>query len=214
MDSAQTMIPDRELPNAAMRLLFVSIEEVMGPSGMKAVLNGAKMSHYIGHYPPNDLEYGASFAQYGQLEQAIEDFYGPRGARAMLLRVGRATFQTGLKEQSAVLGLAGQALKSMPLLSMQAKMKLLLQQIVGAANKTINQPTRLEEDAESFIIVIDRCMCQYRPRHPQPCCVVTVGTFTEAMKWLTDKQFDVKEITCLNNGADACRYRIPKKPIE
>ena len=138
-----TMIEDRAMPNAALRLLFVAIEDVMGPDGMKAVLNGAKMQHYIGHYPPNDLEYGVTFGQYGKLEQAIEDFYGPRGARAMLLRVGRATFQAGLKEQSAVLGLAGQALKGMPLLSMQAKMKLLLQQIIGAANKTINQPAAI-----------------------------------------------------------------------
>ncbi len=214
MSSTTTMIPDREMPNAALRLLFVSIEEVMGVSGMKAVLNGAKMSQYIGNYPPNDLEYGVTFGQYGRLEQAIEDFYGPRGARAMLLRVGRATFQTGLREQSAVLGLAGQALKNMPLLSMQAKMKLLLQQIVQAANKTINEPAHLEEDAESFTVVIEWCMCQYRPKHPQPCCAVTLGTFMEAMKWLTDRQFDVKEITCRNNGADACRFRIPKTPMD
>ncbi len=207
-------IEDRALPNAALRLLFIAIEDVMGSDGMKAVLNGAKMSQYIGNYPPNTLEYGVTFSQYGKIEQAIEDFYGPRGARAMLLRVGRATFQTGLKEQSAVLGLAGQALKNMPLLSMQAKMKLLLTQIVAAANKTINEPAHLEEDKEGFTVVIERCMCQYRPRHAQPCCAVTTGTFMEAMKWLTEKQFDVKEITCLNNGADACRYRIPKQPIE
>jgi predicted hydrocarbon binding protein len=214
MDATTTMIQDRELPNAAMRLLFVSVEDVMGANGLKAVLNGAKLAQYIGNYPPNNLDYGVTFSQYGRLEQAIEDFYGPRGARGMLLRVGRATFQAGLKEQSAVLGLAGQALKSVPFMSMQLKMKMLLQQMVAAANKTVNQPARLEEDAEGFTVVIDQCMCQYRPKHPQPCCLVTVGTFTEAMKWLTDKPFDVKEITCLNNGADACRYRIPKQPLE
>ncbi len=214
MDATTTIIQDRELPNAAMRLLFVSVEDVMGTNGLKAVLNGAKMPQYIGNYPPNNLEYGVTFGQYGRLEQAIEDFYGPRGARAMLLRVGRATFQTGLKEQPALPGLARQALKSMPLLSMQAKMKLLLQQIVQAANKTINEPAHLEEDAEGFTVVIERCMCQYRPGHAEPCCAVTVGTFMEAMKWLTEKQFDIKEITCLNNGADACRFRIPKTPME
>lgn len=214
MAAILTQVLDRELPNAALRLLFLSVEEVMGANGLKAVLNGAKVPQYINNYPPNNLEYGVTFGEYGRIEQAIEDFYGPRGARGMLLRVGRATFQYGLKEQSAVLGLAGQALKNMPFLSMQAKMKLLLQQMVGAANKTVNQPTHLQEDAENFYLVMDQCMCQYRPRHPQPCCLVTVGTFTEAMKWLTDKPFDVREITCLNNGAEACRYRIPKRPSE
>jgi predicted hydrocarbon binding protein len=89
-------------------------------------------------------------------------------------------------------------------------MKILLQQIVAAANKTVNQPARLEEDHESFRVVIDRCMCEYRPRHAAPCCLVTVGTFSEAMKWLTGQQVPVKEITCLNLGADACRYRVLK----
>jgi predicted hydrocarbon binding protein len=32
------------------------------------------------------------------------------------------------------------------------------------------------------------------------------------MKWLTDKTFTIHEITCMNQGADACRYRIPKTP--
>lgn len=204
-------IQDRWMPNATLRLLFMSIEEVMGADGMKAVLNGAHLQQYIGNYPPNTLDLGVKFSEYGLAEQAVETFYGPRGARAMLTRVGREVFRYGLREQSAVLGMAGNALKSLPLISMQAKMKILLQQIVSAANKTVNQPTRLEEDAESFIMVVDQCVCEYRPYHPNPCCLVTVGTLTEAMKWLTDKPFDIKEITCLNVGADACRYRIPKK---
>lgn len=214
IEEAPEAIQDRWMPNATLRLLFMSIEEVMGADGMKAVLNGAHLQQYIGNYPPNTLELGVKFSEYGLAEQAVETFYGPRGARAMLTRVGREVFRYGLREQSAVLGMAGNALKNLPLISMQAKMKILLQQIVSAANKTVNQPTRLEEDAEAFIMVVDQCVCEYRPYHPNPCCLVTVGTLTEAMKWLTDKPFDIKEITCLNVGADACRYRIPKKAAE
>lgn len=205
---------DRDLPNAALRVLFLSIEEVMGRDGTKAVLRGAKLAQYIDNYPANDLSYGTHFSDYGHAEQAVEDFYGPRGARALLMRVGRNVFQYGLQDQSALLGLAGQALKNMPLLSMQAKMRLLLQQMVGASNKTVNLPSRLEEADDAFVAVMSECMCEHRPRHPKPCCLVTVGTFTEAVKWLTGRQFAVEEITCLNNGADACRYRIPKQPIE
>ena len=205
------MPPDRQMPNDALRLFFIAIEEVMGADGMKAALHGAKMDRYIGNYPPKNLDHGVTFSEYANAEQAVEDFYGPRGARAMLLRVGRATFNYAMKEQSAVLGLAGQALKLMPL-PMTAKMKLLLEQMVGAANKTVNQPTRLEEDADSFTMVVDFCMCQFRPRHSAPCCHVTIGTLMEAMHWLTDKNFTIQEITCMNQGADACRYRVSKTP--
>jgi predicted hydrocarbon binding protein len=203
------MIEDRMMPNDALRLFFLAIEEVMGKDGIKAALHGAKLEKYIGNYPPKNLELGVRFSEYGLAEQAIEDFYGPRGARAMLLRVGRATFNYAMKEQSAVLGLAGQALKLMPLPT-TSKMKLLLEQMAAAANKTVNQPTRLEEEADSFTLVVDYCMCQFRPKHQAPSCFITVGALSEAMKWLTDKNYAIQEITCMNLGADACRYRIPK----
>lgn len=214
MEAHSTTLPDRGMPSAALRLLFLSIEEVMGADGIKAVLNGAKLSSYINNYPENTIEYGVTFSEYGKVEQAVEDFLGPRGARAILIRVGRELFRYSLREQSALLGIAGNALKNMPLISPQAKMKILLQQIVGAANKTVNQPAHLEENDEAFLVVINRCMCEWRPKHEKPCCLVTVGTFSEAMKWLTDKPIEVKEITCLNNGSDACRYQIPKKMPE
>ncbi len=205
------MPEDRMMPNDALRLFFLAIEEVMGKDGMKAALRGAKLDQYIDHYPPKNLDRGVRFGEYATAEQAVEDFYGSRGARAMLLRVGRATFNYGMKEQSAVLGLAGQALKVMPLPA-TAKMKLLLEQMAGAANKTLNQPTRVEETADAFLFVVDFCMCQFRPQHQNPCCFVTVGALSEAIKWLTEKNFTIQEITCMNLGADACRYRIPKTP--
>src|SRR5690349_5064307 len=124
-------IPDRAMPSGALRLLFLAIEEVMGTDGIKAVLNGAKLSQYINNYPPNTLELGVTFSEYGHVEQAVEDFLGPRGARAILIRVGRELFRYSLREQSALLGIAGNALKNMPLISTQAKMKILLQQIVS-----------------------------------------------------------------------------------
>jgi predicted hydrocarbon binding protein len=206
------MPPDPELPKDALIHLILSAEEVMGADGIQAMLNGANLPKYLGHYPPDNLEYGATFSQYGRVEQAIEDLYGPRGARAILLRVGRRSIQYGLKEQPAALGLAGEAFLSMPVLSLQAKMRFLLRQMVAAATKTANHPAHLEEDTENFMVVIGQCVCEYRPRHQRPCCLVAVGAFAEAMTWVTNRQFDVQEITCLNLGADACRYRIPKKP--
>jgi predicted hydrocarbon binding protein len=169
------------------------------------------LERYIDNYPPKNINLEVRFSEYGAVEQAVEDFYGPRGARAMLLRVGRTTFNYGMKEQSAVLGLAGQALKVMPLPT-TAKMKLLLEQMVAAVNKTVNQPAVLEEDADSFNWVVSHCMCLNRPKHQSPCCFVTVGGLMEATKWLTDKQFPVQEIACINQGAGACRFRISKTP--
>jgi len=210
--SKETAMPeDRKIPNDALRLFFVAIEEVMGKEGMRAVLRGAKLEKYIDNYPPKNLELGVTMAEYAAAEQAVEDFYGARGARAMLIRVGRALFNYGMKEQSAVLGLAGQALKLMPI-PMTAKMKLLMDQMAAAGNKVVNQPVYVEEDAEAFYLVYPVCMCQYRPSHSTPVCNITVGVLSEAMKWLTDKNFNVQEIECLNAGGTVCRFKVPKTP--
>ncbi len=205
------MPDDRMMPNDALRILFLAIEDVMGKDGMRAALRGAKLERYLDNYPPKNLDLEVKFTEYGAVEQAVEDFYGVRGARAMLLRVGRTTFNYGMKEQSAVLGLAGQALKALPLPT-SAKMKLLLEQMVAAVNKTVNEPAVLQDGPDEFMWVVSHCMCLGRPKHTSPCCFVTLGGLTEATKWLTDKQFPVQEVSCMNMGADACRFRISKNP--
>ncbi|MFN8454552.1 MAG: 4-vinyl reductase, partial [Anaerolineae bacterium] len=83
------MPEERPMPNAALRVLLDAIEEVMGANGTKAVLNAGGLSKYINNFPPKDLEMKANFSEYGAIQQAVEEFYGPRGARAMLLRIGR-----------------------------------------------------------------------------------------------------------------------------
>ena len=71
------------------------------------------------------------------MEQGVEDFYGPRGARAMLMRVGRELVPLQFARTiRAARQLPATRLKNMPLISAQAKMKILLQQIVRRQTKT------------------------------------------------------------------------------
>jgi predicted hydrocarbon binding protein len=205
------MPEERPMPNAALRVLLDAIEEVMGENGTKAVLNAGGLSKYINNYPPKDLEMKATFAEYGAVQQAVEEFYGPRGARAMLLRIGRATFQFGLRDQPAILGLVGVALKALP---EKTRMKLILERMANAAVERVNQPTTLIEEEDAFYFVVDRCPCEWRPAHDKPCCYTTMGVLMEAMAWTTGKFYKVEEVACIANGASNCVYRIPKQPTE
>ncbi|MCI0476207.1 MAG: hypothetical protein L0Y55_08170, partial [Anaerolineales bacterium] len=67
------MLEDRKMPNDALRLFFLAIEEVMGKDGMRAALHGAKLEKYIDNYPPKNLEMGVTFSEYAIAEQAVED---------------------------------------------------------------------------------------------------------------------------------------------
>jgi predicted hydrocarbon binding protein len=198
----------RPMPNAALRVLLEAIEEVMGVNGTKAVLNAGGLSRYIDNFPPKDLNMNANFEEYGAVQQAVEDFYGPRGARAMLLRIGRSTFQFGLKEQPAILGLAGVALKALP---EKTRMKLILDRMANAAIERVNQPTIVREEDDAFYFIVQECPCRWRPPHSKPACYVTVGVLMEAMAWITGKLHRVEEVACISNGASGCVYRIEKK---
>lgn len=205
------MPEERPMPNAALRVLLEAIEDVMGENGTKAVLNAGGLSRYIDNYPPKNLDLDAKFSEYGAAQQAVEDFYGPRGARAMLLRIGRATFQFGLRDQPAILGLAGVALKALP---EKTRMKLILERMAKAAEERVNQPTHLREEEDAFYFIVDECPCRWRPPHDKPCCYVTVGVLMEAMAWITGKLHKVEEVACISNGATNCVYRIAKESSE
>ncbi len=204
------MAENREMPNAALRTLFMAIEEVMGKNGTKAVLNLAGLQRYINNYPPNDVAREVTFSDYGVAQQAVEDFYGGRGARAMLTQIGRATFRYTMEEKPAILGLAGLAMKMFP---EKVRVKLILNRIVAAANKDVNLPTHLEEDEDAWLYVVEQCPCAFRERTERtPACYTTVGTLQEALKWATGKHFRVQEIKCISAGATTCTYRIDKSP--
>jgi predicted hydrocarbon binding protein len=205
------MSEDRMMPNAALRVLFEAIAEVMGDNGLKSVLRMGGLERYIDNLPPNNTELNIKFSEYGAAEQAIEDFYGPRGARAMLVRIGRALFRYTLEEQPAVLGLAGLALKALP---MGTRIKVVLQNIVKAANSDLNLPSHLEEIDDAYIYVAEDSPSRWRPAKTKPGCYVTIGTYQEALQWATGKNFKIEEFACFTAGDDACRFRIYKQPLE
>ena len=205
------MTEEKRMPNVMLRNLLEAIAEVLGENGLKAVLNAAGLQRFIDNPPPNDMELGVTFADYGVVQQAVEDVVGPRGAKVILIRIGRATFRYALKEKPAVLGLAGLAFKALPRV---ARMKLVLASLARAATRDVNQPTDIEEHDEHFLFVVDECPCHWRGKKDKPVCFVTVGVLNGALRWATGKNFKVQEVNCIAMGDDACRYRIDKKPLE
>jgi bacteriochlorophyll 4-vinyl reductase len=205
------MVEERRMPNVMLRNLLAAVAEILGENGLKAVLNAAGLQRFIDNPPPNDMELGVTHADYGVTQQAVEDVVGPRGAKVILIRIGRATFRYALKERPAVLGLAGLAFKALPRV---ARMRLVLASVARAATRDVNQPTDIKEHDDHFLFVVDECPCRWRGKKDKPVCFVTVGVLHGALRWATGKNFRIEEISCIAVGDDACRYRIDKKPQE
>lgn len=196
---------DHTLANALMLQALKAIEEVMGKKGLDAVLNSAGLQKYIDNFPPNDLEPAIASSDYARLNQAIEDFYG-RGGKGILKRVGRASFQYGAREQAALLGLAGVALKVLP---KRQRVKFILNAIGSALKKTNPENEYFVDDRSTHIAYcVPTCSNCFGRQSEQPVCHVLTGSIAEAVKWATGEELQVRETLCMAKGDRYCRVEV------
>ncbi|HNT25934.1 MAG TPA: hypothetical protein PKM21_16310, partial [Anaerolineales bacterium] len=146
------MLPDAVIVNALVRQALVAAQEVMGQNGLNTVLRTSHLERFIDNFPPEDMQPGVKTSEYARLNEAIEAFYG-RGARGMLRRIGKASFQYAVREQSGLMGLAGAALKLMP---QKQRIRFILNQMLGALKKTNPQVDGWVEEKDGVIAYCER----------------------------------------------------------
>ncbi|MBN1937136.1 MAG: 4-vinyl reductase [Anaerolineae bacterium] len=202
---------DLVIVNALMRQALTAIEEVMGKHGLDAVLRASNLEQYIDHLPPDDLEPAVNSSDYARLNQAIEDFYG-RGGRGILRRVGKASFNYAVREQSALLGLVGNALKLLP---HKQRIRFILNSLGNALKKT-NDMVRVEveQSGDGFAYVAHTCSVCYGRHSDHPICHLYVGTVGEAVKWATGQEYRVEETHCIAKCDPYCRFEVIEQTIQ
>ena len=196
---------DAMIVNSLVHQALVSAQEVMGDNGLNAVLRTSGLERFIGNFPPNNLEPSIPASQYARLNQAIEEFYG-RGGKGMLRRIGKASFQYGVKEQSALLGVAGMALKLLP---EKQKIKFILNGMADALKKTNAQVNAwVDESGDHLAYCESTCAICHSRQSETPVCHLYVGSITEAVHWATGKEYQVVETHCLAKGDEYCRFEV------
>ncbi len=199
-------------PNKMGRIVLLAMEEVMGRNGVNAILNLARLKTLVNSYPPNNFDRQFSFEEVGGIQQALEDMYGPRGARGLALRAGRACFKYGIKEFGPVLGIADLAFRLLPL---GMKLKVGFEVFAETFNKFSDQIVRLSEDEEHYIWIIDRCPVCWKRRTDEPCCHLAVGILQESLYWVSSgKSFHVEEVDCIAKGDATCTILINNLPLD
>jgi len=196
---------DTMIVNALVRQALTSAEEVMGENGLNAVLRSSELDRFIGNFPPDNLEPSINVSQYGKLNGAIEAFYG-RGGRGMLRRIGKASFQYAVREQAALLGIAGVALKLLP---EKQRIKFILNSLAGALKKSNPQVKAWVEENDNKIAYIEStCGICYGRESEIPICHLYVGSIGEAVQWATGKEYEITETHCLAKGDEYCRFEV------
>jgi hypothetical protein len=196
---------DAMIINSLVRQALTSAQEVMGDNGLNAVLRTSGLERFIGNLPPNNLEPSIQASQYAKLNQAIEDFYG-RAGKGMLRRIGKASFQYAVREQSALLGVAGVALKLLP---ERQRIKFILNGMVDALKKSNPQvEARVDESGDRLAYIESTCAICHSRNSETPICYLYVGSISEAVQWATGKEHQVVETHCLAKGDPYCRFEV------
>ena len=196
---------DAVIINSLVRQALTSMQEVMGENGLNAVLKSCGLERFAGNFPPNNLEPSIKASQYAQLNQAIEDFYG-RGGKGMLRRIGRASFQYGVREQAALLGVAGVALKLLP---EKQRIKFILNGMADALKKSNPQVNAWVDESGDKLAYVESTCAICNDRHSDhSICYLYVGSVSEAVQWATGREYEVIETHCLAKGDEYCRFEV------
>jgi hypothetical protein len=209
-------------PGRMGQIVLLAMEEILGRSGVNAVLNLASLTEYIPDSSLQDPDLKFPFEHISRLQAGLEYAYGPRAGRGLALRVGRACFKYGINEFGPQLGLTGTAFRLLPL---QAKMRLGSEALASLFNNHSDQRVRLERDHEHIYWHIERCpLCWGREAQASdgnvptgsngPCCHLAVGLLQEALYWLSaGRYFEVTEEKCVACGDRACTIVVDQTPM-
>lgn len=199
-------------PNKMGRIILLALEEVMGSNGVNAILNLARLQQYIGNYPANNFAKEFPFTEVGQLLQALDEMYGPRGGRGLALRAGRACLKLGIRDFGPMLGIADMTFRLLP---MGMKLKVGFEVLSQMFSKFTDHLVRLDEDEQYYYWIMERCGTCWGRKSDAPCCHLAVGILEEALYWVSGgKNFYVEEVSCIATGEPNCTILISKRSLD
>lgn len=198
-------------PQKMGNIILLGMEEVIGKSGLDAVLHLGALDEAVSLAGADSDERTFSFETVSRLHLALEQLYGPRGGRGLALRAGRACFKYGLKEYGSILGLTEMAFRLLPL---STKLHTGANSFAGLFNKQTDQRVRVEETETTILWHIERCPLCWERTSDEPVCHLATGLLQEALYWVSGgKVFSVEEVACYARGDERCTILIQKTPL-
>ncbi|MEK7683031.1 MAG: 4-vinyl reductase [Chloroflexota bacterium] len=199
-------------PNNMGRILLLAMEEVLGRSGLNAVLRLAGLDHLIGDYPPNTFDRGFPFEHLGEIHDSLDRLYGAKSGRGLAWRAGRICFKYGMQEFAPNLADGNLAFRLLPL-----RMKVITgaNALTDLFNRHSDQVVHVSEDADRVWWHVERCPVCWGRHTEAPCCHLAVGLIQESLYWVSGgRSFMVEEIHCCGRGDSSCSIQVTREPLD
>jgi bacteriochlorophyll 4-vinyl reductase len=199
---------EHKIPGSLALIIFKSVEEHIGKNGLAMFLKRAGLEQYIDNPPPDDDTPTIEMSTFKKGIGLVTELFGEKAAKPLLLRWGTLTFEYALKDRPTLFGLAGLVTTFMP---EEKKIRFVLKRVLEESETLYNTPHILTEDEDAFFVEIRDCFYCGDLHSEQCICWPPVGFWMSMMRWITNKEYDVKEIECRAQGAESCKFIIPKR---
>ncbi len=194
------------------QVMINGMQEFIGQPGLDHLLSVWKGLPYQTSGQMLQARAGLDFNQISALQQALEDVYGPQGARGVALRSGRAAFCYFLRTYGGKTGFDELDFRLLPpRRRIQTGLERLAQVLSGEGAGTI-----LVQDAGSeWQVQIENCPECWGWKNESPLCYFSIGLLQEFLTWMSGgKIYLVEETACRVKGDQVCTIRIEKKPLD
>lgn len=212
-------IPSTTLPmgkvshfqDAINRFLLLSLEELIGTTGVNKVIHLAKLPQADAENSTYPYKSNFGYDDLSQIQLALENTYGVQGGRGLALRTGRSLIKHSLRDVSPLLGITDIKFRLLPvpekLLHAVEAISNLFYDFTDHRVNVVNAPKQL-------LWTIEHCpVCRGRAAESAICHLV-VGMLQETVRWASGgKLFHVEETDCIAKGDHACTIAISKQPI-
>ncbi len=209
--NGESIAPTYTFSNKISRVILLAMQEVLGKNGLNAVLNTARLSHYIDSYPPADFSPGMTFEETGRLFEAVEGMFGQRAGRRLARQSGRICFQFGIEGFGAMIGFMDFMLRILP---MSLRARIGLEVLSEILNRYSDQRVVVDADDESYYFKVVPCGVCWGRHASDPVCFLLIGIVEEILYWVSrGRHFSVEETACIAQGDASCTLRVEKTPV-
>ena len=206
------MSEEKKTDNFLMKCWLETIQNIVGPNGLKSILHYAHLEKYIDNFPPDNdlLEVPVEDAR--NLFLALYELFGSKGSRSLSLQAGREFARIGIEGRS---GLVKAVLLAARIAPEVKKMRLVIEKTVETGNKWYTSSEsgpliELKEDDNYFIIYHKDRFESEGISSQEPVCGIYTGMFQYLIEWITGHKHEVKEVECRAMGHPADVFRIEK----
>jgi bacteriochlorophyll 4-vinyl reductase len=198
------------LPNQWVAAFLLTLEDLLGKHGLDAALNLAGCKHWIGAYPPDNMEGDIPFSDFSRLNASLQEIYGGAGAGGMARRAGAAIYNRSLARNPKLIALQSQKPADQPL---GEALHLGLETLAEVMNAQSAQGCSLVSDEAGLIFRIERCPACWDRSSSGPVCSAYSGLLRAACdSFVGEGTCTVSETSCRAAGSTACEFRINLSP--